>query len=407
MLINKYLNTFYMIVFAALFSIAIVHEGRASTTMNPIEFELIGDGQKTYVSAKLFHYKYTKPVHLEVYSNPDDIGLLALKRYYSSLKSGDVNNITSLFFELDGSYSKIKDLVKENPTMFSKYQQLDKIEVLSKTLWGGYNIYSIRLHAKGQAVDWREELICQKDKCFITRSLDNSDDREKLFEAVYYFLTKRFRPISLSKKQQVKKISQSELSILPSDNVLNLAGNEFPLSFGIYPENYPENSYDFISRKWAINTTQSYPELEVIISMLSELKSINIVNKDFTPLIPIIKKYWINVTENSGFFISLNRLNKKEENKLEIVINDFLLTAFYQTIQSWNSIKPIGKLVSDKITYIIVNVGGENSTSTMQVFALKKDKEGYRLVINNDDDTSAIILNNEFIKLLFKWVDNK
>lgn len=63
------------------------------SAMRSVEFEIMGNVNKTYVSARLLHYKYTKPIHLDVFNNLNDTGLLALKRYYASLKAGDVSNL--------------------------------------------------------------------------------------------------------------------------------------------------------------------------------------------------------------------------------------------------------------------------------------------------------------------------
>lgn len=390
------------IIFCGLICFAGFDLARADdSSLAPVEFGLIYDAEKSYLTASLTCENYAKPVELNEYSG-NDIGLVSLKKLYSGLRQGDLKRVVESYFKPDGTYQKISGSLKADPQFFSKYKMLEKVEIQSKCMWGEYWIYNSRLYTKNESMDWRDELICRESICYVSQALDNSDDTERLFEAAYYFLIKQKHILSLTDQQKNKDLKHQSLPVFPEDS--KALKKSFPLGFGIYPDLYEKNVYDFSVYGWEKNENSISPELKVVIQGFSEMKRAVVKDNDFRVLIPILEKWWsINKADGSLFF-RFNVLKKIDGGDNKIRNIGFDLPAFYQMLQKWKFIRPIGKFVNDKTTYVLLEIEGDNDASTIQVVSLVGKNGNYMLELFSEDDSSAIIYSDVFLGILSDWV---
>lgn len=164
---------------------------------------------------------YKSNDQMSVFAHQPDKAIELLKRYYEAAKNNDLSMIGDIFSDEDGSRQLIKEKIRKNPSMFSRFHKLKDVEILSSARLGDYYSYKVRwTDAKGKVLaNWLELVHCP-DQCYMSaRVLDQTD------ESYFYAIATSFSPGGLGvvadeNTIKIKFPQKSNYAILVNINTL-------------------------------------------------------------------------------------------------------------------------------------------------------------------------------------------
>lgn len=120
----------------------------------------------------------TSDVSITVSSNSADKNIAILGHYYDLAKKNDLAALIKLFSEADGSRQIIKEQVRKNPSMYSRFHKVEKVIIVNSARLGDYYSYRVRWISKEEEIlaDWLELVHCPGQCYMSARVLDQTDE---------------------------------------------------------------------------------------------------------------------------------------------------------------------------------------------------------------------------------------
>lgn len=266
---------------------------------------------------------------------PRGISELLLK-YYEAAKANNLTEIVGLYSVEDGSKSKMEENVRKNPSMYSKFNTVGRVEIYRLVRMADYLMVGVRWYDKKQSLlgSWTELVNCQ-GQCKMSSLLLSDSSIINFFNIV------------VLGNSLIEELPVGEVVTYPEDG-------KYKASFVFKPEYYetgktfPSGNIESLSK--LINTLKAnYPKLVVGKD----------ANQVLDSLLSLYSSYWPNITSSTYFSIP---------NKGQVGNSGSNILVFSSMISRVKKVIPLFSVKGNDVDFIFVNFQFSDEDSRLFMF---------------------------------------
>jgi len=321
-----------------------------------------------------------------------------LHQYFLTLKKGDVDQLSSLYTDSDGSRDRFTKDLSNNPKRYDGFRKLEQVTLQGVSHWGQYRIHYVSITGDGRTMRWHYPLLCI-DSCKLSNFLNHIDESNSIYlNAIGDFTHK------------VPAGNAQQLTTTVRESELIAQGNSVPVHPGQLDQNdtsihplvfYPavrtvkgevELPADGSAR--IEDNLQGIAQLKPLVNFITAASSLEIepYAGQLYPdkVMELFASHWEGF--GKGSTIRTNEMNSGGPGGNELIGDYHGPMAYLDRVRQWRSLDLAGVYESDQYGYLYFFANGGSARSSLQSVAYVSSGDGWTLSIDAQDTAVGTVM---------------